>query len=208
MAAAGIGPVSRETTQRLDRFVELLGDWQRVQNLVGPGALDEIWMRHIADSAQLLALAPAARQWLDIGSGAGFPGMVLAALLAESEGATVHLIESNGRKCAFLAEAARVMGAPAIVHNARIEVILQQWAEPIDAISARALAPLRQLAVWLRPILAKGVPAYLHKGLDFAKELAAMPDRTDFVLVEHPSRIGSGVIVELRLARGDARSEY
>ncbi len=207
MAAAGIGPVSRETTQRLDRFVELLGDWQRVQNLVGPGALDEIWMRHIADSAQLLALAPAARQWLDIGSGAGFPGMVLAALLAESEGATVHLIESNGRKCAFLAEAARVMGAPAIVHNVRIEVILQQWAEPIDAISARALAPLRQLAVWLRPILAKGVPAYLHKGLDFAKELAAMPDRTDFVLVEHPSRIGSGVIVELRLARGDARSE-
>jgi 16S rRNA (guanine527-N7)-methyltransferase len=200
LTAAGLGPVSRETIERLTRFVGLLTKWQRVKNLVGPSALAEIWTRHIADSAQLIVVAPAARRWLDLGSGAGFPGMVLAALLAETEGAAVHLVESNAGKRAFLREAARVVGAPATVHQARIEDVVAGWSEPVDAVSARGLAPMPQLADWLAPLLERGTVAYLHKGLDFDREWAATPHRERFDLIQHRSRIGSGVIVELKAA--------
>jgi 16S rRNA (guanine527-N7)-methyltransferase len=200
LTAAGLGPVSRETIERLTRFVGLLTKWQRVKNLVGPSALAEIWTRHIADSAQLIVVAPAARRWLDLGSGAGFPGMVLAALLAETEGAAVHLVESNAGKRAFLREAARVVGAPATVHQARIEDVVAGWSEPVDAVSARGLAPMPQLADWLAPLLERGTVAYLHKGLDFEREWAATPHRERFDLIQHRSRIGSGVIVELKAA--------
>ncbi len=204
LTAAGLGRVSRETIERLTRFVALLTKWQRVKNLVGPSALDEIWMRHVGDSAQLLAVAPTARRWLDLGSGAGLPGLVLAALLAETEGAAVHLVESNAKRCAFLREAARVMEVPATVHHARIEDIAADWPETIDAISARGLAPMPQLAGWLVPLLLdRGSVAYLHKGLDFEREWAATPHRERFDLIQHRSRIGSGVIVELKAAGAD-----
>ena len=116
-------PVSRETEERLSVLVEELRRWQRVKNLVGPATLDRIWTRHVADSLQLLDLAPeSARTWLDLGSGAGFPGLVIAiAVLERVPGAVVHLVESNGRKCAFLRHAARLADAPAAVHEGRIE---------------------------------------------------------------------------------------
>jgi 16S rRNA (guanine527-N7)-methyltransferase len=202
LTAAGLGRVSRETIERLTRFVTLLTKWQRVKNLVGPGALDEVWSKHVADSAQLLAVAPAARRWLDLGSGAGFPGLVLAALLAETEGTAVHLVESNTSRAAFLREAARVMDVPATVHRARIEDFVTKWPETAEAISARGLAPMPQLADWLAPLLERGCVAYLHKGLDFEREWAATPHRERFHLVQHNSRIGSGVIVELKAAGG------
>jgi 16S rRNA (guanine527-N7)-methyltransferase len=202
LAAAGLGSVSRETLARLARFVAMLRQWQRVQNLVGPSALEEIWTRHIADSTQLLTVAPEARRWLDLGSGAGFPGIVVAIVLAETPGATVHLVESNGRKCAFLREVARELELPVTVHRGRIEVILDGWSEPIDAISARGLAPMAQLVKWLEPLLEAGIPAFLHKGLDFRAEWEAIPHRERYDLVEHPSRFGSGVVVELRAADG------
>ncbi len=158
-------------------------------------------MRHVADSAQLVAVAPKPRRWLDLGSGAGFPGIVTAILLAHVPTAHVHLVESNARKCAFLREAGRLLSLPVTVHHGRIDDILSDWTLPVDAISSRALASTGQLLLWTEPLLRAGVTAYLHKGLDFHAEWAAVSHRERFDLVEHPSRIGSGVIVELRAAQ-------
>ena len=108
--ALELTPVSRETSERLDRFVDLLLDWQRRVNLIAPSTEPVLWTRHIADSLQLLALAPEARVWADLGTGAGFPGLVIACALADSPGALVHLVESNSKKIAFLREAARAVG--------------------------------------------------------------------------------------------------
>src|SRR5712672_565434 len=117
-AALALTPVSRETEARLDRYVDLLLRWQAKTNLIAPSTLPNLWTRHISDSLQLLALAPSARVWIDLGSGGGFPGVVLACALAETAGANVHLIERNAKKAAFLREALRVTGAPGIVHLA------------------------------------------------------------------------------------------
>lgn len=197
LAAAGVS-VSRETIERLIGFVDLLREWQRRTNLVGPAALSEIWTRHVADSAELIRFAPSARSWLDLGSGAGFPGLVMATLLAGDSDASVILVESNAKKAAFLREVARALDLPAAVENARIEDVVAGITHMPDAISARALAPVGQLVEWIEPLLVRAVPAYLHKGLDFAREWAAFPHRERFVLVQHASRIGPGVIVELR----------
>ena len=103
-------PVSRETAERLDRFVDLLLAWQKTTQLISPNTIPKLWTRHVADSLQLLDLAPSARLWVDLGSGGGFPGLVIACALAETPGAEVHLVESNSRKAAFLREAARLGG--------------------------------------------------------------------------------------------------
>src|SRR6266702_5988805 len=94
-AAIALTPVSRETEARLDRYVDLLLEWQAKTNLVAPSTLPNLWTRHIADSVQLLALAPSAKVWVDLGSGGGFPGVVLACALAETPAANIHLIERN-----------------------------------------------------------------------------------------------------------------
>ena len=112
--------VSRETLTRLLAYQALLGRWQQRINLVGPATLEDFWSRHAADSAQLLALAEDRRVWLDLGSGGGFPGLVVAIMLAET-GGHVHLVESDGRKAAFLRTVIREVGAPASVHNRRAE---------------------------------------------------------------------------------------
>ena len=131
--------VSRETLERLRAYAALLGKWQARINLVSRASLDDLWRRHMLDSAQLAPLLPAdATVLTDLGSGAGFPGLVVAIIT----GRTTHLIESDARKAAFLREAIRIVEATAIVHNARIET-LDPW--PADAILARALAPLSDL---------------------------------------------------------------
>ena len=107
--------VSRETAETLDLYVAQLKRWQTVKNLVGPATLSEVWHRHIADALQLFALAPDAKRWLDLGSGAGIPGLILA--IAGGPDVTVDLVESNARKCAFLSEAARLTGARARGHR-------------------------------------------------------------------------------------------
>ncbi len=199
IAAAGLPPVSRETGERLDRFVATLEAWQARQSLVSRSVGEaEIWTRHVADSAQLLAIAPAAKRWLDLGSGGGFPGLVLAALLADVPGAAVHLVESNQRKVAFLRAANRAAGSGAVVHAGRIEDVVADWKAPIDAISARALAPFDALCAWVEPVIRGGVRAFFHKGEDFPREKEEASLRWTLDLVEHPSRIGAGVIVEVR----------
>src|ERR1700704_574376 len=120
VAALALTPVSRETEARLDRYVDLLLKWQAKTNLVAPSTLPTLWTRHISDSLQLLTLAPSARRWADLGSGGGFPGVVLACALAETSGAMVHLVERNAKKAAFLREALRVTNSPGMVHLADI----------------------------------------------------------------------------------------
>lgn len=169
--ALQLTPVSRETLNRLDRFVALLLQWQKTTNLVAPSTLPELWTRHVADSLQLLALAPQAKVWVDLGSGGGFPGIVLACALAETPDAVVHLVESNQKKAAFLREAARITGAPVRVHAERIENFAAAFSDSPDAVTARALAPLSELLALAAPLLKKGALGLFPKGQDVEAEL-------------------------------------
>jgi 16S rRNA (guanine527-N7)-methyltransferase len=169
--ALALTPVSRETSARLDRFVALLLTWQKHTNLIARSTIPVIWTRHIADSLQLLDLAPQAKVWADLGSGAGFPGIVIACALAGTQGARVHLVESIGKKATFLREAVQVTGAPAIVHTMRIEDFVDKAPESIDVVTARALAPLPKLLPLAYPLLKKGALGLFPKGQDVASEL-------------------------------------
>jgi 16S rRNA (guanine527-N7)-methyltransferase len=182
--------VSRETADRLDRFAALLLDWQSRMNLIASSTVPVLWTRHIADSLQLLALAPEARRWADLGSGAGFPGLVIACALAGSLPAQVHLIESNQKKAAFLAEAVRVTGAPAIVHAQGSDDFIKTFDGPLDIVTARALAPLPRLMTIAYPLLKRGAQGLFPKGQDVDAELteaakcwsiqaSLVPSRTD-----------------------------
>jgi 16S rRNA (guanine527-N7)-methyltransferase len=169
--ALALVPVSRETEARLDSFVDALLRWQSKVNLVAPSTLPELWTRHIADSLQLLAMAPQACVWADLGSGGGFPGMPIACALAGQTGARVHLIESNVKKAAFLRAAIRATAAPAVVHQERIEKFGETCVEAVQVVTARALAPLKTLCVQAFPFVAKGAIALFPKGQDVEAEL-------------------------------------
>lgn len=176
--ALAICDVSRETLERLDQFTELLLAWQPRINLVSPSSLSSLWTRHIADSLQLLELvgppAGAGRNggvWLDLGSGAGFPGLVIACALAGIPGARVHLVESNLKKAAFLREVVRETKVPATVHAARIETMAFGPGATVDYVTARALAPLPELLEMIAPFLKKGAKALLLKGQNLGTEL-------------------------------------
>ena len=182
--------VSRETAARLDRFVALLLDWHSRMNLIAASTVPTLWTRHIADSLQLLAIAPQARKWADLGSGGGFPGLPIACALAEQNSAEVHLIESNKKKAAFLREAVRVTGAPAVVHAERVADFAQASRGELDAVTARALAPLPELLSIAYPLLKRGALGLFPKGQDVEAELtqatkcwsiqaSLVPSRTD-----------------------------
>jgi 16S rRNA (guanine527-N7)-methyltransferase len=151
--------------------VALLLDWQSRINLIASSTVPVLWTRHIADSLQLCTLAPDARRWVDLGSGAGFPGLVVACVLADSLPAEVHLIESNKKKAAFLSEAVRVTGAPAIVHAERSDDFIQKFHGPLDIVTARALAPLTRLLTIVYPLLKRGAKGLFPKGQDVDAEL-------------------------------------
>lgn len=157
--------VSRETLDRLILFVDLLTKWREHINLVGRASLADVWRRHVLDSAQLIRHAPAqAQSWIDIGSGAGFPGLIVAILGARN----VHLVESDRRKCAFLREAARITAAAVTVHACRVDAMTSCHH---DVISARALAPLPKLLDLTLPFVGPGSIALFPKGQDVASEL-------------------------------------
>jgi 16S rRNA (guanine527-N7)-methyltransferase len=167
--------VSRETLDRLDLYANELARWQKAVNLVAPATLSEVWHRHFADSAQLLALAPAdARRWLDLGSGAGFPGLVLAILLAGRGGtARVTLVESDTRKAAFLREVARQTGAPVDILSIRIEALPTHASlQAVDVVTARALAPLPRLLELAVPVFGANTVGLFLKGREAAAEVA------------------------------------
>jgi 16S rRNA (guanine527-N7)-methyltransferase len=195
--ALRLTPVSRETEARLDRYVALLLEWQAKTNLVAPSTLSHLWTRHIADSLQLLALAPSARRWADLGSGGGFPGIVLACALAETPGAIVHLVERNAKKAAFLREALRVTAAPGMVHLAEIGDTVDRITGPVDCVTARALAPLHQLIGFAEPLMRNGAKALFLKGQDVEAELTESAKYWNIQPQLHQSRTGHGWIVEL-----------
>ena len=169
-------PVSQETAQRLETFRRLLAEWNEHTNLVGPKELNLFWSRHALDSAQLLRIAPAgAKRWVDLGSGAGFPALVVACFLAEQEGASVHMVESVGKKARFLNEVIQAAGLPAQVFNLRIEDF-GAGSMRYDVVTARALAPLNRLIPYAKPILDRGAQGLFHKGADLDAEMAAAND--------------------------------
>lgn len=168
--------VPRETLARFDSFADLLADWQTRMNLVGPRTLPEIWNRHFADSAQLLAIAGTGHSWLDIGAGAGFPGLVIALL---DPGARLTLVESIAKKCRFLEAAVSALGldGQVSIENRRIETLPRQ---KVDIITARALAGLDQLFDWALPYAGSGTRWVLPKGARVDSELAVASERFAF----------------------------
>jgi len=195
LTAAGFAelvPVSRETEARLRLYVELLGKWTQKINLVAPASMADVWRRHILDSAQLLKLLPpATRVLVDLGSGGGLPGLVLAILGV----AEVHLIESDQRKCAFLREAARQTGAKVTIHAVRIE------AAPLiaaDIVTARALARLAILLDQAARFLKPSGACFFLKGANLADELTEARKYWQMEVTEFPSLSdASGVIVKV-----------
>jgi 16S rRNA (guanine527-N7)-methyltransferase len=169
--ALALTPVSRETAAKLDLFVDVLLSFSRHTNLIARSSVPNLWLRHISDSLQLLALAPDAKRWVDLGSGAGFPGIVIACVLAGREGAAVHLVESIGKKAAFLREAVEHLKIPAVVHAVRIEDFVKNFSEKPDVVCARALAPLDRLLSLADPLLKTGVQGLFPKGQDVGAEL-------------------------------------
>lgn len=197
-------PLLQPICAELDLYESLLRRWQPKINLVAVNTLADVWKRHFGDSAQAFMAAPAAHRWIDLGSGAGFPGLVTALLLKGVAGAHVDLIESDQRKAAFLRAVSRETAAPADVHIGRIEAILPHLPTP-DAISARALAPLATLVGMSRDPLEKGACGVFLKGTDWADELTAtqLPDYLDVRTIPSGSHPGARIVVVERRVTPD-----
>jgi len=195
---AAVFDVSRETLERLATYESLLRRWQKVVNLVATSTLDAVWHRHFADSAQILRLAPhGARSWADLGSGAGFPGLVIAILLADApslrlrgEGMPprVTLIESDSRKCAFLREVARETGVTVEILSTRIELpATQAKLDSPEVVSARALAPLDRLLGLAAPLFTPATVGVFLKGRDATAEIETAAKAWTFAVEMVPS---------------------
>ena len=200
--------VSRETLDRLAAYVELLRDWQTRKNLVSPASLADVWRRHLFDSAQLLPLIddPEDAEIVDVGSGAGFPGLVLAILGA----ANVRLVESDQRKCDFLRAAAAATGTAVEIYPERAEILAKSALRGVaDVVTARAVAPLPKLLSYAAPILAPGGVCLFLKGARAEEELTAARKSWKMRVTRVPSRSDpSGTILkleELRRARHGTR---
>jgi 16S rRNA (guanine527-N7)-methyltransferase len=157
-----------EQLEDLGRFRAMVEETNVVMNLVGPATLPDFWSRHVLDSAQLLKLAPQALTWVDLGAGAGFPGVVLAILLKGRPGARVHLVDSLAKRCRFLTETVAALGLAAEVHNVRAETLKLK----ADVVTARAVAPLDKLLGFARPYFALGAEGLFLKGEAAERELA------------------------------------
>ncbi len=192
--------VSRETLERLERYVELLLKWGRVINLIGPNTAQDIWCRHILDSGQLMAHLPTTSgPVVDIGSGAGLPGMVLGIMGVPN----VHLIDANSRKCAFLHEASRVTETAVQIHNARVETT---EIAPAAIVTARAVAPLKRLIDLTQFVSKQNTVFFFYKGKDFKTELTEIKNNWNMTLDVIPSFSSTeGVILKMEaLTRVDA----
>jgi 16S rRNA (guanine527-N7)-methyltransferase len=201
--ALAITPCSAACSAKLDRYIALVLQWQATTNLVAPSTLPQLWTRHVADSLQLVDLAPGARVWVDLGSGGGFPGIPIACALAERPGAEVHLVESNQKKAAFLREAVRVTGAPAVVHAERIENFGDSFAGRADVVTARALAPLNLLLDQALPLFGPGTVGLFPKGQDVEAELTEAAKYWSIQADRAPSRTSpeATILIVRSLAR-------
>jgi 16S rRNA (guanine527-N7)-methyltransferase len=197
---AELVPVSRETLGRLEAYADLLSRWSPRINLVGRDTLADLWRRHILDSAQLHRFIPSAAQNLiDLGSGAGLPGLVLAILGVPG----IELVEADSRKAAFLREAARVAGAEVTIRPCRIQAVPPH---PVAIVTARACAPLDRLLDLAAPFLAPGSLCLFPKGERFDKELTlARKAWTMNVSVEQSLSDRRGVVLRLQQVAREPR---
>ena len=191
-----------ETRTKLDRYEAELRRWQTVKNLVGPGTLAEIRIRHVADALQLAPLADGA-VWVDLGTGAGLPGLILAIARPNT---LVHLVESDGRKCAFLRHVARVTEAPVKVWDGRIEAVLPRLDPKPEVVTARALARLDLLLGYSEQLLMTGAIGLFPKGRDHAAELTRAAESWRFGADVIPSRIDPDSRI-IRVHRFGGRAE-
>jgi 16S rRNA (guanine527-N7)-methyltransferase len=201
--------VSRETADRLNQFANLFQKWSKSINLVAPSTRDDAWQRHIADSAQIFALAPRPGTWVDLGSGGGFPGIITAILLAERGEGWVHLVESNNKKAGFLRVALMETGARGSVHPVRIEDA-PAFVPECHYLSARALADLEKLLGYASPwMIGKGSTAFFHKGRDYQAEIENAHGSWKFDLVRHDSSVQpDSVVLEIsNLAKRSAAEQ-
>ena len=198
------GPVSRETFERLQAFEQLFRKWNQHINLVASSTEGEIWRRHVLDSAQLMSITPDATNWLDLGSGGGFPGLVVAFLLQERRG-FIRLVESNRKKASFLQTTIGQFSLPAHVFAQRIHDCYQLVPQP-EIVTARAVAPLVTLLDLAAPWLTNGATGLFHKGRDYRQEVAESAHHWAFDLVEHPSLVDpEGVVLEFRNVRSASK---
>lgn len=201
-AALALTPVPRETADVLDVYVAALLAWNTRLNLVAASTVPRVWTRHIADSLQLLRWASGNLSWIDLGSGAGFPGMVLACAVKGCPGALVTLIEATRKKAEFLQHVAAATGTPARVLNERIETCAPRLATPEAVITARALAPLPRLLDLAEPFFEVGARALFLKGRDAEDELTAARESWILDLEVHQSLTDSGGhVLSVRHAR-------
>ncbi|SEQ54200.1 16S rRNA m(7)G-527 methyltransferase [Faunimonas pinastri] len=185
--------------ERLSVYVELLRKWQATHNLVSHSTLPEVWTRHVADSLQLVSDLPERGLWMDVGSGGGFPGLVLAVVAADKPDLRFVLVESNGKKCAFLRTVARETGARAEIVLGRIEDQAERFGGRADVVSARALAPLDDLCRLTKPLLTPKGALLAMKGQDFAAEEAEAARNWTYDLATRPSLIDpAGCVATLR----------
>ena len=197
--------VSHETLADLQIYADLLVKWQASINLVGPQTLPELWSRHFLDSLQVHKIVSQALRYVDLGSGAGFPGLVIALLLKGRPGAEVILVESNGKKAAFLQAVIRATGAPARVVHQRIEQALPTLPQP-EVVTARALAPLLQLIDWCAPLLKSGAIGLFPKGRDLDKEVADAARCWEMTMEVIPSLVARDSSI-LKLLRVQPKAE-
>ena len=191
--------VSRETGHKIEVYVDLLLTWQRRINLIGPATAPVVWQRHVCDALQLIPLLPAGtREIADLGTGAGIPGLVVAM----ASGLEAHLYESNGKKAAFLREAARRTGTGVHIHVMRLEAVAKAKDVPkVQCVMARALAPLSTLLGYGEPFLSQGAVGLFHKGQDVDSELTEATKCWKIEFVKHQSQCDPrGVILEVREA--------
>jgi 16S rRNA (guanine527-N7)-methyltransferase len=189
--------VSRESFGRLEVLAKLILEWQKHINLISPATIPDLWVRHILDSAQLLPLIPKGTiNIADLGSGAGFPGLVLAA----TQSATVHMFEANGKKAAFLSETLRQMKCAGVVHRDRLEPSqLSKDTPRVQVVTARAFAPLPLLLSLAEPFMRGGAIGLFHKGQDVDTELSEAAKDWRMMYEKHPSETDSlSVILEVK----------
>ncbi len=185
--------VSRETLERLELIIEELGAWRHKINLMGPSEFDQVWRRHVLDSWQLFAHLPDGGQIVDLGSGSGFPGLVLAAGFAHKE-SHMTMIESVGKKCAFLRAAVQKADLQARVVQGRVEAVNHVKAQ---CVTARAFAPLPKLLAYAEPWLTRGAYGVFPKGRRWDEELTAAQESWRFSYEAIPSVRGDGAILKI-----------
>jgi 16S rRNA (guanine527-N7)-methyltransferase len=201
--ALALTPVSREVRNRLEKFVDVLILWQKRTNLVASSTLPNLWTRHIADSLQLLDLAPERLQtWVDFGSGGGFPAIPIACALADRANVKVHLVESNAKKAAFLREAIRLSSIPAHVHPERVESFVESFGDKIQVVSARALSSLKILCDQSFPLITQGAIGLFPRGQNVEVELTEATKYWNIEASIVPSKTNPGgsiiIVRELR----------